>query len=109
MQPHTCFVLCMWQAANEKAAKEHTLLQERNHKLSRELQEQIAHNTRLLGENNAKVGAFQTLSCSTMVPAAGTTELGGMHSAVAGVLQWCKMQPGSWQQPQRMLNDADEG
>jgi hypothetical protein len=45
------------QAANERAMREHTMLVERTQKMSRELQEQIGANTRLLAENGAKARA----------------------------------------------------
>lgn len=40
------------------------MLVERTQKMSRELQEQIANNTRLLAENQAKVGLLHTALCS---------------------------------------------
>ena len=43
--------------------REHAMLVERTQKMSRELQEQISTNTRLLAENSSKVGhgAFSLL------------------------------------------------
>ena len=89
------------QAANEKAMREHTMLMERTQKLSRELQEQIANNTRLLAESQAKAGCTlahvpcktpRLSQCWRYVTASASSQHTAVHPHAAGLHQSCRQQ-----------------